>query len=635
MIVGLALTILVREHKLLVLPDWELPIRPSVRGDGSGAPGFEIVAGWEKPYSKYFDYAAGMLSWTDGHDVFVGSDFAHGVGLGLANPPERWMSDEGGIYWTTHEHELWTAGRQRGARVIWRFKGAAYDSGAGPDGGLPGHRASRLSVRGVAVEGGGRGPGRWRVDKEDGPGVAALVHQGPARLAHCRRRRRVHGQFGRRESGASTDQPAVRRCSQRDSERSLASTTATSMAPMDTRPFVRPKRADEVRCWLGMRSTSASSAPASDRPAPSSRAARIFWIEGSGLRAASVQGGEESLLAAMSGTDYHVVPAGDSVYVHDLKREMVYRVPRRSGPAPVEIPTGEGAVETFTSNGSTLFWVAEQEIRKVDRNGTTAVVVAADAKPESAVVADETSVYFTRPEGTLWRVPVSGGTPTKIADLRSPTGPPVVTTAMNRTVALRGDDVYFVSFARGAVARIKKSGGAARILADGIPGPGALVLDGEFIYLLSADYKNPMACKAKLLRLPASGGKVTELASGARLLERHRDDQERRLAGDDQRRAGPYSQAGGEARGAPDPRRVDRSVRGARGGYGQRRLDVRLGCRSDPEIRRGEIGASGRRIGSAPSGEPMSITGRTMHFTDLHSSKGIPSANLYSLELVD
>jgi hypothetical protein len=131
-IVGLALTISCSEHKLLVLPDWELPIRPSVWGDGSGAPGIEIVAGWEKPYSKYFDYGAGMLSWTDGHDVFVGSDFAHGVGLGLANPPERWMSDEGGIYWTTHEHELWTAGRQRGARVIWRFKGAAYDLALGP-----------------------------------------------------------------------------------------------------------------------------------------------------------------------------------------------------------------------------------------------------------------------------------------------------------------------------------------------------------------------------------------------------------------------------------------------------------------------------------------------------------------------
>ncbi|HSY39620.1 MAG TPA: hypothetical protein VLA79_08830, partial [Polyangia bacterium] len=362
---------------------------------------------------------------------------------------------------------------------------------------------------------------------------------------------------------------------------------------------------------------------------------QIFWIEGSGLRAASVQGGEEALLAAMSGTDYHVVPAGDSVYVHDLKREMVYRVPRRSGPAPVEIPTGEGAVETFTSNGSTLFWVAEQEIRKVDRNGTTAVIVAADAKPESALATDDTSVYFTRREGTLWRVPVSGGTPRKIADLRSPTGRPVVTTALNRTVALRGDDVYFVSAARGAVARIKKSGGAPRILAEGIPAPGALVLDGESIYLLSADDKNPRACKAKLLRLPASGGKVTELASDLACssdIATTRNDVWLGMTNGELVR---IPKQGGkpvalQIHGAAIDAFAELAAFTASG-------DAMFVSAAD-RILRFDAGKPAPRVvvsGLLHPASSLSITGRTMHFTDLHSSKGIPSANLYSLELVD
>jgi len=60
-IVGLAPTIACGGRKPVVLPNEVVPIRPPEREVGSGS-GFEIVAGWEKPYSKYFDYAAGILS---------------------------------------------------------------------------------------------------------------------------------------------------------------------------------------------------------------------------------------------------------------------------------------------------------------------------------------------------------------------------------------------------------------------------------------------------------------------------------------------------------------------------------------------------------------------------------------------
>lgn len=634
MIVGLALTISCSEHKLVVLPDRDLPIRPPARGDGDGAPGFEIVAGWEKPYSKYFDYAAGMLSWTDGHDVFVGCDFAHGVGLGLANPPERWTSDEGGIYWTTHEHELWTAGRQRGARVIWRFKGAAYDLALGRTAAYliiapAGYPSAESLLKGeVEVQ------EIWRVDKETGQ--ASRLWSTKGRLGSLI----VDGDVV--FTANSGDE--IRRIDGPTGRQAVLSAGFGEVIGVDDRyvygadgyaAFRAPKtggrgqvlvRHEEYVDEFGTRFGSASAVV---------EGGQIFWIEGSGLRAASVQGGEEALLAAMSGTDYRVVPAGDSVYVRDLQREMIYRVPRRSGPAPVEIPTGEGAVETFTSNGSTLFWVAELEIRKVDRNGTTAVVVAADAKPESALVADDTSVYFTRREGTLWRVPVSGGTPAKIADLRSRTGPPVVTTAMNRTVALRGDDVYFVSFARGAVARIKKSGGAPRILAEGIPGPGALVLDGEFIYLLSADYKDPMACKAKLLRLPASGGKATELVSdlscGSDVTTTGNDVWFGSFDGELFR----VPKQGGKPtpvpiHGASIGAFTDLAAFTASGNSVFVAAADRI-MRFDPGRPAPRVVASGLLYPASS----MWITGRTMYFIDLHSSKGIPTADLYSLELVD
>jgi hypothetical protein len=305
------------------------------------------------------------------------------------------------------------------------------------------------------------------------------------------------------------------------------------------------------------------------------------------------------------------------------------------GPAPVEIPTGAGTVYAFASNGSTLFWVADRDIRKLDRNGTAPVIVAAGAQPQSALVADDTSVYFTKFDGTLWRVPVSGGTPAKIADLPSRTGRYAATTAMDRTVALRGDDIYFVSHARGTVARIKKSGGAPRILADGIAGPRALFLDGRSIYVLSDDYNQPLGCRAKLLRLPASGGKATELVSDVSCgseVATTTNDVWFGAFGDELYRV---PKKGGKPTAVP--------IHGV--SIGEFAELVAFTASGDSvfvaagdRIMRFDPGRPAPRVVASGLLDPASsmwITGRTMYFIDRHKSKGLDVGSLYSLELVD
>jgi hypothetical protein len=632
-IVGLAPTIACTGRKLVVLPDEVVPIRPPEREARSGS-GFEIVAGWEKPYSKYFDYAAGILSWTDGHDVFVGSDFAHGVGLGIASPPERWTSDESGVYWTTDAGKLWTANPQQRPRAIWRFQGAALRVALGRTAAYvviaPGGWKPVVAVQPHFEE-------LWRVMKESG--AAARLWSTTNRIGPVI----VDGDV----VFTPNSRDAIRRIDGSTNRHTVLSTGFGALVGVDDRyvygadghaAYRAPKTGgrgqvlaqmnEEYNGEIGTRFGQADAV---------FEGGQLFWMEWPGLQAAPVQGGEKVLLAAMSGSEFHVIPGGDSVYVQDHKHEMVYRVPRRAGPVPVEIQTGDAsdeAVETFTSNAATLFWVAGRDIWKHDRKGTGAVVIAAAAEADSDLVADDSDVYFTRRDGTLWRVPVSGGTPVKLADLPRPAGPHMITTAILRTVALRGEDVFFTSFAGDAVARVKKSGGPLRILARGIPGPRALVVDGESIYVLGDDNKHLKGCRAKLLRLPISGGKATELASDL--------DCSGGIA--TTRRAVWLGSAHGQL--VHIPKQGGKPVAFPTHGSSIDAFDelAAFAVSGDSvyvsaadRIIRFDEGKPPRVVASGllDPASSMWIADRTMHFIDLHSSKGIPSSHLYALDLVD
>ena len=631
-IVGLAPAIACSGRKLVVLPDEVVPVRPPER-EAIGAAGFEIVAGWEKPYSKYFDYAAGVLSWTDGHDVFVGGDFAHGVGLGIAQPPERWTSDESGVYWTT-DAELWNASPHQRPRVIWRFQGAALRVALGRTAAYvviaPGGWKPVVAVQPHLEE-------LWRVTKASG--AATRLWSTSDRIGSVI----VDGDV----VFTPNSREAIRRIDGPSNRHTVLPTGFGDVIGVDARyiygadghaAYRAPKTGGRGEVLARMKAEYGGEMGTRFGPADAVfEGGQLFWMEWPGLQTAPVQGGKTAVLAAMKGSEFHVVPGGDWVHVQDHEHEMVYRVPRRGGPAPVEIPTddsGDGAVESFTSNAATLFWIAGRDIWKRDRKGTGAVVVAAAADADSHLVADDSDICFTRRDGTLWRVPVSGGTPVKLAALPRPAGPHIITTAILPTVALRGDDVFFTSFAGDAVGRVKKSGGPLRILARGIPGPRALVVDGESIYVLGDDDKHPKGCGAKLLRLPISGGKATELGSDLDCSGSIATNRSDVWLGSPHGQLVHIPKQGGKPVAFPTHgssiNAFDELAAFAVSGDS-------VFVSAKDRIIRFDPGKPPRVVASGllDPASSMWITDRTMHFIDLHSSKGIEESRLYSLDLAD
>lgn len=111
-------------------------------------------------------------------------------------------------------------------------------------------------------------------------------------------------------------------------------------------------------------------------------------------------------------------------------------------------------------------------------------------------VADASFIYLTmfkRPE--IMRVPASGGTATKLAELP------------HAVLALHGDTLYAASYATGAVVAIATATGRSRVIARGLVKPTAIAADGTHVFAYCERDET-------LRRIDAASGAMTVLARG-------------------------------------------------------------------------------------------------------------------------
>lgn len=116
------------------------------------------------------------------------------------------------------------------------------------------------------------------------------------------------------------------------------------------------------------------------------------------------------------------------------------------------------------------------------------------------LVGDDAHIYVLSPApvSTVWAVPRDGQAPPR-ALATGQTHP--------RTVTLDDTHVYWIEGEQGTIARVPKTGGVPEVLATGQAGAGGLALDATSVY-----WTNTAA--GSLHAVPKAGGAITTVASG-------------------------------------------------------------------------------------------------------------------------
>ena len=182
----------------------------------------------------------------------------------------------------------------------------------------------------------------------------------------------------------------------------------------------------------------------------------------------------------------------------------------------LSIPLGGGAVGAISATenvpagivvtASSLYWLdlntqfplgSTSLVQAPLAGGAPVTLVArASGQPNGldAIATYGNNVFFTI-QGTLYRLPLSGGQSTRLA-----------TNVAATALAVDGSGIY--ATARGEVLFVPLAGGIATPLAQGLFSPRGLVLDDKAIYFTDADVV------MKLAKPPASGGQVAGVPNG-------------------------------------------------------------------------------------------------------------------------
>jgi hypothetical protein len=136
----------------------------------------------------------------------------------------------------------------------------------------------------------------------------------------------------------------------------------------------------------------------------------------------------------------------------------------------------------------------------------------APAEPQGIAV-DSVSVYWTSADGSVWKVPISGGS---VTTLVMGAGAPA---ASAQGIAIDSSAVYWSDPTNGNVLKVPLSGGAPTTLASGQDNPGGPAVDGTSVYWVNtATASFPTLPAGAVLKVALGGGAPTTLASGTNFL---------------------------------------------------------------------------------------------------------------------
>lgn len=196
-----------------------------------------------------------------------------------------------------------------------------------------------------------------------------------------------------------------------------------------------------------------------------------YW--NSTLLKVPIDGSEPALLTGGQSNATEIVADQDSIAwarVPDSGALGSVRIRKKDGSGDVSA-SGQDTPARLTLDPNNLYWVAGGNLMKLAKTGGVAVPMTAAAP--SDITSDGTNVYWVvAGDGTLRRIPVTGGTPVILA---SGLGAP-------SSVAVDETHVYWTNPGGGQVMRIPKSGGSPVTLASGQESPQDIAVDETSIY---------------------------------------------------------------------------------------------------------------------------------------------------------
>ncbi|MBA3461532.1 MAG: hypothetical protein H0T46_16340, partial [Deltaproteobacteria bacterium] len=143
--------------------------------------------------------------------------------------------------------------------------------------------------------------------------------------------------------------------------------------------------------------------------------------------------------------------------------------------------------------GDTVFATSRKDLLRVQSDGVHAMNLRLKELPEESA-ADASAVYITMfKRSEVMRIPISGGAPTKLADV--PRG----------VLGIHGGTLYAASYSAGTLVAIPTAGGPAKQLASNLPRPTAVAADDSAVYVYCERDK-------AIRRIDLAGGAVTIIA---------------------------------------------------------------------------------------------------------------------------
>lgn len=187
--------------------------------------------------------------------------------------------------------------------------------------------------------------------------------------------------------------------------------------------------------------------------------------------------GGRAAAAASAHDVYAVATDGDNVY---------WTAPTGLSSVPVSgggiamLAGGTPASGSIGLDADSVYWASSVGVMRVPKTNANPVTLAATTSA-TAVAVDATDVYWIDSSAAaIFRVPISGGTPTMVVS-----SPPNLA-----ALAVDGINVYWTSYSAGTVSKVPVDGGPVVTLASAQSFPTNIAVDSTSVYWTNANGYN-------------------------------------------------------------------------------------------------------------------------------------------------